>query len=135
MIIILVVKGGINLNYTNSKVYKAIYKLLNISERIIFLIIGTLLPIQLAWVTKEKPFSAYLTEANIEQFSSIFKFSAGKMLYYLDNLIITLATIFIIFIFRFTVKLEKNTSQFKIIEEFSICCTFVIIFLGLIKNN
>lgn len=123
------------MNYTNSKVYKVIYKLLNISEKIIFLIIGTLLPIQLAWVTKEKPLSAYLTEANIEQFSSIFRFSTGKILYYLDNLIITLTTIFIIFILRLTVKLEKNTSRFKIIEEFSICCTLVIIFLGLIKNN
>jgi hypothetical protein len=123
------------MNYTDSKWYKRLYQILNIFEKILFFCTGIILPLQLAWSMRAEPFSTYLTKTDIDQISSVIGFTNQKTISYLDNMMISLAALFVILIFKITVNMEKNITTFKIIKQIAICTALIIICLMFINSN
>lgn len=122
------------MEYQNSRWYKMLYMIINIAEKIIYIIIGILLPVQIGWINNGKPFSSQLSDVDLIMISNLTNFPIAKTIYYLDNIVIAISALIFIAIIKFTMWNELRNTNFKVLKKIAICITLAIIASKMINN-
>lgn len=115
------------MEYQETKLYLVIYKIIEIVQKIIYVIMGLLIPLQVGWSRRFDLPSKSLSRQEIEYIADYIGFSFEKAQFYIDNLMIAITAIIIIMIFKATAKYEEKYTDLKIIKKLAICGAAIVI--------